>query len=199
MPLKTPANPEIAKLHTWIDTHQDEIVEALRGVLRFPSVEAPPAGENAPFGQPVRDALTYTLALCGELGFATHDDSGYAGHAEMGAGEEMVMAMGHLDVVPEGDGWRYPPYGATLEGGYIYARGASDDKGPTYAALFGAKAVMESGLPLARRIRVLFGCNEESGFGCVHHYWEVANNERPQIRLHARRRISTDLRRKGNC
>jgi succinyl-diaminopimelate desuccinylase len=104
---------------------------------------------------------------------------GYAGHAEFGEGAEMVMAMGHLDVVPEGDAWDYDPYGATLENGYLYARGASDDKGPTYAALFGAKALMEAGLPLRRRVRVLFGCNEESGFGCVNYYWNVANEERP--------------------
>ena len=179
MTLNSPNNPEITKLYEWIDSHKDELIEILRGVLRFPSVEAPPAGENAPFGQPVRDALDYTLQVCEKWGFTTHDDSGYAGHAEIGNGAEMVMAMGHLDVVPEGDGWRFPPYGATLDDGYIYARGSSDDKGPTYAALFGAKAILESGLPLTRRIRVLFGCNEESGFGCVHHYWEVANNERP--------------------
>ena len=91
----------------------------------------------------------------------------------------MVAALGHLDVVPEGDGWTFPPYGATLHEGYLYARGASDDKGPTYAALFGAKALMDSGLPLKRRVRLVFGCNEESGFGCVHHYWEVAKEERP--------------------
>ena len=179
MTLNEPTDPEIKKLYDWIDSHSDELIETLRGVLRFPSVEAPPAGENAPFGQPVRDALEYTLQLCEKWGFAVHNDSGYAGHAEIGGGAEMVMAMGHLDVVPEGDGWRFPPYGANLEDGYIYARGSSDDKGPTYAALFGAKAILETGLPLARRIRVLFGCNEESGFECVHHYWGVSNNERP--------------------
>ena len=179
MTLNTPQNPDIRKLYDWIDSHADEIIESLRGVLRIPSLEAPASGPDAPFGPTVREALDYTLALCNKLGFVTHDDAGYAGHAEFGTGAEMVMAMGHLDMVPEGDGWRYPPYGATLEDGYIYARGASDDKGPTYAALFGAKAIMDAGLPISRRIRVLFGCNEESGFGCVHHYWEVAKNERP--------------------
>jgi len=173
-----PTDPNIQKLHAWIDAHQEEIVSALQGVLRIRSLEDE-AAPNAPFGLPVREALDYTLNLCKDLGFTTKDVGGYAGHAEFGTGEEMVAAMGHLDVVPEGDGWTFPPYGATVQDGYIYARGAADDKGPTYAALFGAKAIMASGLPIKRRIRLVFGCNEESGFGCVEHYWEVAKEERP--------------------
>src|ERR1019366_3668377 len=151
-----PTDPAIRQLHAWIDDHNDEILAALQGVLRIPSVEAA-AQPNAPYGIPVREALDYTLALCKRLGFRTRDFAGYAGHAEFGAGPEYVAALGHLDVVPEGDGWQYPPYGATLDNGYLYARGSADDKGPTYAALFGAKALLDSGLPLKRRVRLIFG------------------------------------------
>lgn len=174
-------DPNIQKLHAWIDSHENEIVTALQGVLRIPSLEAPAVPPNAPYGKTVREALDYTLNLCNQLGFRTKDVDGYAGHAEFGEGPEYVGVLGHLDMVPEGDGWQYPPYGATLADGYIYARGASDDKGPTYAALYAAKALMDAGLPLKRRIRVIFGCNEESGFGCVHHYFEVAKEERPVL------------------
>jgi succinyl-diaminopimelate desuccinylase len=156
------------------------MVEALQGVLKIPSLEAG-AEPTAPFGPACREALDYTLKLCESLGYSTHDDEGYAGHAEFGVGEEMVAALGHLDIVPEGEetSWSVPPYGATIKDGYIYSRGAADDKGPTYAALFGATALLKLGVPLSRRIRVVFGCNEESGFGCVKHYWEVSKNERP--------------------
>src|SRR5258706_11262589 len=155
---------EIGLLHSWIDGHREEMVKSLQGVLRIPSKKEPPAGENAPYGKPIREALDYTLDLCRELGFAVKDVGGHAAHAEFGEGAEMVAALGHLDVVPEGDRWEHPPFGAQIDGGYIYARGASDDKGPTYAALFGAKALMDSGLALSRRVRVIFGCDEESGF-----------------------------------
>ena len=175
----TPTDPNVQKLHAWIESHEDEIVAALQGVLRIPSVEAPPAGPGAPFGQPVREALDYSLALCERMGFKTKNVDGFAGHAEMGEGTEMIAALGHLDVVPEGDRWVHEPYGAALEDGYLYARGSADDKGPTYAALFAAKAIMECGLPLSRRIRIIFGCNEESGFACVEHYFNVAKEERP--------------------
>lgn len=172
---------EIGLLHAWIDSHRDEIVEALQGVLRIPSKKEPPSGPNAPYGPTNRAALDYTLNLCRSLGFRVKDVDGHAGHAEFGEGAEMVAALGHLDVVPEGDRWTHPPFGAEIEDGYIYARGASDDKGPTYAALFAAKALMESGLPLRRRVRVVFGCDEESGFGCVKYYWETAKEERPVL------------------
>lgn len=170
--------PEIQKLHHWIDAHQEELVEALQGVLRIPSVEGAPE-PGAPYGRSVREALDYTLQLSRRLGFRVRDIDGHAGDAEFGEGAEYIGVLGHLDVVPEGDGWHYPPYGAEIIDGYIYARGASDDKGPTYAALYGAKALMESGLPLRRRVRLVFGCNEESGFGCMHHYFEVTKQERP--------------------
>lgn len=172
---------EIGLFHRWVDDHKDEIIEALQGVLRIPSKKEDPAGPHAPYGKPVRNALDYTLSLCEHLGFRVEDVDGFAGHAEFGEGAEMVAALGHLDVVPEGDRWTHPPFGAEIADGYIYARGASDDKGPTYAALFGAKALMDSGLPLKRRVRIIFGCDEESGFGCVHHYWNVANKERPVL------------------
>ncbi len=172
---------EIGLFHRWIDDHRDEIVEALRGVLRIPSKKEPPSAPNAPYGPTNRAALDYTLQLCEQLGFRIKDVDGHAGHAEFGEGAEMVAALGHLDVVPEGDRWRHPPFGAEIDNGFIYARGASDDKGPTFAALFGAKALMDSGLPLKRRVRVIFGCDEESGFGCVKHYWEVAKEERPVL------------------
>lgn len=171
----------IEALRDWIDLHRDEMVEALRGVLRIASTKEPAAGDGAPYGRSIRAALDYTLDLAKNLGFRIADVDGHAGHAEFGEGDEMVAAFGHLDVVPAGDGWRFDPFGAHIEAGRIYARGSSDDKGPTYAALYAAKALMESGLPLRRRVRVIFGCDEESGFGCVKHYWEVAKQERPVL------------------
>lgn len=170
---------ELQLLYNWIDGHRDDLVQALCGVLRIPSVQQPAAGPDAPYGLPVREALDYTLDVCRDLGFRVEDFGGHAAHAEFGEGKEMVAAIGHLDVVPEGAGWTYPPYGAEIHDGYIYARGAEDDKGPTYAALFAAKALMDCALPLDRRVRIIFGCNEESGFGCVRHYWEVAQQEKP--------------------
>lgn len=164
-------DPILTRLRQWIDDHHDEMVERLQEQLRIPSKEADPL-PGAPFGAECRRALDTALTMAERDGFRTKNLEGYAGHAEFGEGAEMVMALGHLDVVPEGTGWTYPPYGAEIDGGYIYARGAGDDKGPTYASYFAARAVKEVGVPINRRIRVVFGCNEESGFRCVEHYFK---------------------------
>ena len=173
------------QLEAWVEAHRDEIIAATQGVLQIPSVKADAAGEGAPFGQPVADALTHTLTLCETLGMATENFGGYAGHATFGAGDEIVGMLGHLDVVPAGKDWTYEPWGATLDRGFLWGRGTSDDKGPTYAALWGAKAVLDvagaSGVALSRRIRLIFGCDEESGWECMTHYFGPAKQPKPTV------------------
>ncbi len=50
---------------------------------------------------------------------------------EFGEGEEVLGIFAHMDVVPAGSGWDTDPYTPTIKDGRLYARGASDDKGPT--------------------------------------------------------------------
>ncbi len=171
--MKESAKPEpVLRAQLWLQEHQDEILKDLQGLLRIPSVEGNPE-PLAPFGKAVREALDYVLDLGRRWGFRTKDVDGYAGHAEIGEGREVVMAIGHLDVVPAGDGWRHDPFGAEIENGYVYARGAEDDKGPTMAAFYAIRALGETQAPLPCRLRMVFGCNEESGFRCVKHYFQV--------------------------
>ncbi len=147
----------------------DEEVSALQGVLRIKSVEN--LGENGTvFGQGVADCLDYVLKLGASMGFTARNVDGYCGYLEYGRGKELVTVLGHLDVVPEGAGWTYPPYAAEIHDGKIFARGAIDDKGPMMAALYALKAVKDSGAALSRRVRLLFGLNEETGCACIKHY-----------------------------
>jgi succinyl-diaminopimelate desuccinylase len=178
---ETDVDQNVEKLHAWADAHQGEMLGALQDSLRIPSKKEPPAGPSAPYGEPIRRALDHALDVSRRWGFRVKDVDGHAGHAEYGEGAEMVGVLCHLDVVPEGDRWTTPAFEPTIRDGFLYARGAEDDKGPAFAALLAARAVMESGLPLRRRVRVIFGCDEESGFGCVKHYWGDANEERPIV------------------
>ena len=152
-----------------IEKDFDSLVADLQGCIRIPSLyRADDSGY--PYGKPVQECLEYTLALAEKLGFATHNMDNQLGWCEYGSGEEMVAVLGHLDVVPEGDGWTVPPYGGEVKDGRIYGRGSMDDKGPTIAALYGLKAIKDSGLPLNKRIRILFGLNEETGSADMKHY-----------------------------
>ncbi len=156
-------------------------METTQAILRIPSVGGA-AAPGAPFGVETRRALDYALDLAQAQGLTTKNLDGYAAHAEylapgVAADAPIVGALAHVDVVPPGDGWAHPPYGAEIDGGKIYARGAIDDKGPAMAALWAILAVKACQAPLTRRIRLILGANEESGFGCVKHYF--AREEMP--------------------
>ena len=88
----------------YIRAHADELLESLAALVRIPSVEGMPE-EHAPFGREPARALHETLALCEKLGFRTGNMDDRVGWCEYGEGEEMVAVLGHLDVVPAGDGW----------------------------------------------------------------------------------------------
>lgn len=164
-------------LNEKIDGLKQELVESVQGILRIKSVEGAPAGDK-PFGEGVVKALENALELSKRLGFKTKNIDNYVGYAEYGEGEDYVGILGHLDVVPEGDGWNYPPYGAEIHDNKIYARGSLDDKGPTIAALFGLKAIKDAGLPLSKRVRVIFGTNEETGSKEIEYYLK---KEKPPV------------------
>lgn len=159
-----------------IENLANGLYEHVRELVRYRSVQGP-AQAGMPFGKDVHACLERALSIAQSMGFNTRMMDGYCGYAEYGVGEGYICVLGHLDVVPEGDGWDYPPYGAEIHENVIYGRGTMDDKGPIMAALYGLKAIKDAGLPIKRRIRVLFGANEESGFGDMPYY--VAHEKAP--------------------
>lgn len=168
-----------AKLNAIIESMHDEMIDTLQKWIRVPSVKGE-AAPGAPFGKEVRSMLDMALADCEQMGFKTQNFDGYIAHADLGEGsdEDALAILAHLDVVPEGDGWKYPPYGAVIENGRMYGRGTSDDKGPAVAALYAMKAVKDVGIPLRRKARLILGCDEESGWEDIAHYNRVATMPR---------------------
>lgn len=141
----------------------------LKELIAVPSVLGQPK-EGAPFGENALRALDTFLAIARKYGMRTHNENGYCGWAEIGEGEKAIGILGHLDVVPAGDGWSHDPFTLVVEDGYLYGRGVADDKGPTVAALHAMKAVADSGEPLRHRIRLIVGLNEENGSECIAYY-----------------------------
>ncbi|GLH60670.1 hypothetical protein [Paulownia witches'-broom phytoplasma] len=62
------------------------------------------------------------LDLGNQSGFKTLNLEGYAGHMEYGEQKEWVGMIGHLNVVPAGTGWTYPPYEALIVDDKIYGK-----------------------------------------------------------------------------
>ncbi len=140
----------------------------LKEILRIDSVQAP-AENGKPFGPGAHDCLIYALDMMKKSGLTVKNVDGYCGWGEVGSGD-LFGILCHLDVVPVGKGWHYPPFGATEEDGRIYARGALDDKGPFMAAFFALERLLSEGLSPKKRIRFILGCNEESGWACMDRY-----------------------------
>lgn len=159
------------ELNRKIDDLSESIIKSTQDLVRVKSVQEE-AKEGMPFGEGPRKALDRALDISKSLGFKSVNMDGYIGYAEYGDGDDYVAVLGHLDVVPEGDGWKYPPYSAEVHDGKIYGRGTMDDKGPTVAALYGLEAIKELGLPLSKRVRIIFGTNEETGSKEVEYYME---------------------------
>lgn len=155
-----------------IQKYLPQIVETIQNAVRIKTVLDTPV-EGGPFGKGNKECLEYVLSVADKLGFETKNLDGYCGYAQVGEGDEIVGIVGHLDVVPEGDGWKYPAYSGALVDGEIWGRGTIDDKGPAIISLFAVKALMDEGVRFTKRVRVIFGCNEETGSNCVKHYLEV--------------------------
>ena len=160
------------KFNNAVDSMKEDIIRTTQELIRFKSVEEAPE-PGAPFGKPMRQCLDRALEMCEELGFTTKNIDGYAGHAEFGEGEEIVGILVHVDVVPEGSGWSVDPYGGQVIDGKLFGRGSIDDKGPAAAAMYALKAVKDSGEKFNKRVRIIFGCDEESGrWDCMKHYFQ---------------------------
>ena len=151
----------------------DEMLTNLGRLVAIDSQLGTPA-EGKPFGEGPAKVLEEALKIADELGFKTVNLDNYCGYAEMGEGEEIVGIAGHLDIVPVGGDWTYDPFKLTREGDHVYGRGTTDDKGPVLEALYAMKLLRDSGVKLNKRVRLIMGCNEETGSKCMEHYNEVA-------------------------
>lgn len=149
-----------------------QMIQTIQNAVRIKTVLDKPV-LGGPFGQGNKDCLEYVLSVAKDMGFRTVNLDGYCGYAEIGEGDELVGIVGHLDVVPEGDGWKYPAYSGALEEGAIWGRGTLDDKGPAIISLYAIKALADDGFNFTKRVRVIFGCNEETGSKCMEHYLKV--------------------------
>ena len=160
--------------------YKDEVVKEIQNAIRVKSVkEAPLPG--MPFGEGPAKALDHFMDLAKKLGFKAEKFNNYAMHIDMGEGKETLGILAHVDVVPEGDNWTYPPYSGTIADGKIFGRGTLDDKGPAVISLFAMKAIADSGIKLNKKIRMILGADEESGSACLKYYFRELKMPYPDI------------------
>lgn len=166
-------------LNQIIESLREPMTETLARWIKIPSVKAD-SEPGAPFGAQVRKALDVALEDAAKMGFEVRNFDGYAGDVRMGPlGVDPIAILAHLDVVPVGDGWQQDPFGAEIIEGKMYGRGTSDDKGPAVAALYAMYACKLAEIPLNREVRLILGCDEESGWECMRYY--AAHCDMPRV------------------
>lgn len=146
------------------------MISSLSGLVSIPSVSGEPA-DSMPFGENVHRAYRYMLDLAAQSGFDIYNADNYGGHIDFaGRDKGTVGIVGHLDVVPEGDGWDFDPYGGEVKDGIICGRGTVDDKGPVIASFYAMKALKECGYEPRRTIRLILGLDEETNWRGMDYY-----------------------------
>lgn len=131
-----------------------------------------------------RDAQQeWLLKTAAELGFSARD-TGKMVEIDL-PGPESAPVLGlvvHGDVQPADEkAWSIRPFRADERDGFVYGRGAADDKGPLVQALLAMKALETAGPARTHTIRLLVGSDEESTNTDVAEY--LAANKAPDYSL----------------
>ena len=153
--------------------HKEDLLKDLFELLSVRSILGTDIIEETPFGSGPREALDLILSFGERDGYKTKLVENKAGHIEVGQGDELFGILGHVDVVPvvEAD-WTSHPFKPEIRDGKIFARGSLDDKGPTMAAYYAVKLLDKLGVKWNKRVRVIVGSDEETGFRCVEAYFK---------------------------
>ena len=157
------------RLLQWIDAHFDEEVGFLQQVVRIPT-DTPP-GNNAPHAEQVAAMLegfgwqAEKHAVPGQevRDYGMESITNLIVRRPYGAGGPTLALNAHGDVVPPGEGWTRPPYGAVVEDGFLYGRAAAVSKSDFATYVYAVRALEALGVPLKGALELHFTYDEEIG------------------------------------
>lgn len=150
----------------YLEAHRAQQLDDLVEFLRIPSISALP--EHADDVRRAAEWLAARLAAAGLENVRVLPTGGHPAvygewlHAE---GQPTVLIYGHLDTQPVDplELWERPPFEPTIEGGRVYARGATDDKGNLLAPVLAMEALLRTTGRLPVNVKCLFEGQEEIG------------------------------------
>ena len=160
------------EIKEFIENNIENMKADLKKLVSYNSVYSE---DEKPFGANNRKVLDEAISLMDEKGFKTTNLDYYCGYGQIGEGDKLIGILAHLDVVPAGDGWDSDPFDMSERDGNLYGRGVSDDKGAAIASMYALKYLKQENYPLKKRVRLILGCNEETGSAGIRYY--VKNDE----------------------
>jgi acetylornithine deacetylase/succinyl-diaminopimelate desuccinylase-like protein len=150
---------------SFISEHRHRFVRELTEFLSIPSVST--LGENEP---DISKAAQWVFDRITACGFSAKIYSGerhpvVLGRSPQVPGAPVLLIYGHYDVQPPDplDEWQTPPFSPDIRDGYIYARGACDDKGQFFTYIKAVEAVMSSAKKMPLNLIALVEGEEELG------------------------------------
>ena len=162
-----------AQLDQWIDAHFDEQVKFLQALVQVPT-DTPP-GNNAPHAEKTT-ALLSAFGYQAEQFPVPEDEVKAYGLTSLtnlivrrpfGQGGKTIALNAHGDVVPPGEGWTHPPYGAQIENGQMFGRATAVSKCDFSTFTYALRAVEalrdQQQLPLKGNVELHFTYDEEFG------------------------------------
>lgn len=153
----------------YIEDNYENMLNDLRSLVKYNSVLC---DDEKPFGSQNRKVLEEAISLMNEKGFNTKNVDYYACYGEVGQGDKTIGIVCHLDIVPAGEGWDSNPFEIVQKGDRLYGRGVSDDKGAAVASMYAIKYLLDTNYQFKKKVRLILGCNEETGSRCIRHYVE---------------------------
>ena len=150
-------------IEQYLTEHADSFVEQLQEFLRIPSISADSAYETEMYR-----AAEFVGHQFREVGFDT-ELIGTNGHpivyaSWLKAGNApTVVIYGHYDVQPPDplEEWVTPPFEPDIRDGYVYARGATDDKGQLFTHIKSVEAWMKTEGRLPVNVKFVIEGEEE--------------------------------------
>jgi len=167
----------IGKVFRVIEERRDAFIEELLDFLKIPSVSA-----DSSYRIDVRRAAEWLVASLARLGmetkiFETGNHPIVFGELFTSFDRPTLLVYGHYDVQPPDplDEWTNNPFDPSIRDGYVYARGASDDKGQLFAHMKALDAWRQCGFELPVNLKFVFEGEEEIGSPSLEAF--LKNNE----------------------
>lgn len=153
------------------EAKKDDILRDLDELIAIDSSEdLNNTSKEYPVGPGPVKAMKKFLSFAERDGFHTKNVDNYAGRVDFGEGNQTLGIIGHMDVVPAGDGWETDPFKMLIKDGKIIGRGSADDKGPALAAYYGMLLLKEAGFKPKKKIDFIVGTNEETNWVGINYY-----------------------------
>lgn len=167
-------------IDAWIEKNSKQYVQDVIDLINIKSVSVQ-ENSNTPYGQGCSDVLDKALSKMEQFGFDVRNEKyyGLASKIEKNSDKSLGVFL-HLDVVPEGTGWTYPPYNATIDNGFLIGRGVGDNKGPAVAVMYALKYLKDNNL-LNNNVYQYFGLAEETGMTDIERF--LNENNEPDISI----------------